>query len=152
MLTIRDREYLRAVFILKGVIKPVGPSRLSQYTGVSKEAAFQEMRRLEVLGFGEYFLKKGLKLNNKAISIIENDIKKHHILEKFLKKYLNMSHEEACIESCNIDAFISEKLIKNIAGKIGFTNKGYCGCNLNHPIEPEDLKKCNWVMKKVLSE
>jgi len=150
MLTIRDREYLRAIFILKGITKPVGPSKLSQYIGVSKEAAFQEMRRLEALGLGEYILKEGLKLNDKSISIVENDIKKHHILERFFKKSLNMSHEEACIESSNIDPFISEKLMKNIASKIGLTNKGYCGCNLNSPLEPEDLKKCNWVKKTIV--
>ena len=117
--------------------------------GVTKEAAFQEMRRLEILGFGKYVLKKGLKLNNKAILIVEKDIKKHHILEKFLKKTLNISHKDACIESSKIDPFISEKLIKNIVSKIGIINKGFCGCNLKSPIDPEDLKKCNWIKKRI---
>jgi Mn-dependent DtxR family transcriptional regulator len=44
------------------------------------------MRRLETLGLGEYIFKEGLKLNNEAILIVENDIKKHHILERFFKK------------------------------------------------------------------
>ena len=148
MLTIRDREYLRVIFLLNGIIKPVGPSRLSIYTGISKEAAYQEMRRLEALNLGEYVFKKGLKLNDIATAIVENDVKKHHILEKFLKKSLNIPHKEACIESSKIDPYISEKLMKNIANKISPTNKGYCGCNLSSPIKPEDLKKCNWIKKK----
>jgi len=149
MLTIRDREYLKAIFLLKGATIPVGPSPLSKSIGVTKEAAFQEMRRLEVLGFGKYILKKGLKLNNNAISIIKNDFKRHHILEKFLKKSLNMSHEEACEESTNIDLYISEKLMNNISNKIGQFNTCNCGCNLKSPLELKDLKNCNWIKKTI---
>jgi Mn-dependent DtxR family transcriptional regulator len=149
MLTTRDREYLKIIFLLEGTIKPVGPSHLSKFIGVSKEAAFQEMRRLEFLGFGEYISKEGLKLNNKAVSIIENDAKRHHILEKFLKKSLNISHEEACQESTNIDPYISEKLMNNILSKIGPFSTCDCGCDLKSPLQLKDLKNCNWIKKTI---
>ena len=149
MLTNRDREYLRGIFLLEGTIKPVGPSQLSKCIGVSKEAAFQEMRRLEFLGFGKYIPKEGLKLNDNAISIVENDVKRHHILEKFLKKTLNMSHKDACDESINIDPYISEKLMNNISNKIGLFDICDCGCIIKSPIEIKDLKNCNWVKRTI---
>jgi Mn-dependent DtxR family transcriptional regulator len=152
MLTNRDRQYLRGIFLLKGNTEPVGPSTLSKFIGVSKEAAFQEMRRLEFLGYGKYKPKEGLKLNKKAISIIENDVKRHHVLEKFFKKSLNMTHEEACEESTYIDPYISERLMNNISNKIGFFEVCDCGCPINSPLEIKDLKKCNWIKKNLLTK
>ena len=152
MLTIRDKEYLKAIFLLKGASKPVGPSQLSKSINVTKEAAFQEMKRLEILGLGKYIKKKGLKLNKNAILTIESDFKKHHILEKFLRKSLNISHEEACKESINIDPYISEKLIDNISKKIGPLNNCDCGSSIKLSFKLKDVKNCNWIKKTVNGE
>jgi len=145
MLTVRDREYLRAIFILYGSQKPVGPVLLADKMGVSKECAFQEMRRLDVLGYGEYVLRKGLKLNKLAISIVENDFKKHHFFEKFLQETLGMTHEEACHESSCIDPFVSEYLMQSIYNKTGTLRNGSCGCRMKTPLNPNDLKDCHWI-------
>ena len=39
------------------------------------------MKRLEKLGFGNYIIKKGLRLNKKAIAIVEKDIYTKKLLE-----------------------------------------------------------------------
>ena len=86
MLTNRDRQYLRAIFRLRGSTRYVGPQELATDMGVTKVCAFQKMRRLEALGLGEYTIRKGLMLNREGAEMVEEEIRKHHLLEKFLKE------------------------------------------------------------------
>jgi Mn-dependent DtxR family transcriptional regulator len=108
------------------------------------------MKKLEKLGFGKYIYQKGLIINKKAIKLVENDIKRHHILENFFQESLDMTHEQACIESSTIDSFISENLLKNINEKIGPLHQGICGCNLKSPLKPEELRNCHWIKKTII--
>ena len=94
LLTNRDREYLRVLYMLKGSSTPVGPVKLSKKIGVTKVCAFQKMRRLEALGYGEYIVRQGLKLNNKAKKVVEQDVKRHHIIEAFLERKLGLAEAE----------------------------------------------------------
>jgi Mn-dependent DtxR family transcriptional regulator len=149
MLTNRDKQYLRAVFLLQGSTRPVGPMELAVKMGVSKVCAFQKMRRLEALGYGEYHLRKGLKLNDLGVLIIEQDIKNHHILEKFLEDTLKMTSREACDQSSHIGPFISEKLINNIANKIGTKSNCNCGNCLETPKNYSELEQCHWLKKSI---
>jgi len=149
MLTNRDKQYLRAVFLLQGSTRPVGPNELALKMGVSKVCAFQKMRRLEAIGVGEYFRRKGLKLNALGVLVIEQDIKKHHILEKFLKESLKMTFQEACEYSNHIGPFISEELIKNIADKLGKKMNCNCGYCLDNPENSAELENCHWLIKSI---
>jgi len=149
MLTNRDKQYLRAVFLLQGSTRPVGPMELALKMGVSKVCAFQKMRRLEAMGYGEYFLRKGLKLNSLGVLIIERDIKNHHILEKFLEDTLKITSREACDQSNHIGPFISEKLINNIADKIGAKTNCNCGNCLETPKNYSELEHCHWLKKSI---
>jgi len=149
MITTRDRLYLRAIFLLNGSEKPVGPLELSRSMDVSKEGAYQEMKRIEKLGFGKYLVQKGIIINKKALEIIEKDVKRHHLLEKFLQKSLDLSHDEACKESSNIDQLISEKLMEKIGKKIGPLSSEDCICVIKNPLHPDDLRKCHWIKKTI---
>ena len=149
MLTNRDKQYLRAVFSLQGSSKPVGPKKLAVRMGVSKECAFQKMRRLEALGYGEYFLRKGLKLNENGVFKIEQDIKTHHILEKFLEDTLKMTSQEACDHSNNIGPYVCDKLIDNIVNKMKLDINCNCGNCLESPKDSTELEQCHWLRKSI---
>ena len=149
MLTNRDKQYLRAVYLLQGSKRPVGPKVLALKMGVSKECAFQKMRRLEALGYGEYYLRKGLKLNNNSVQVIEQDVKKHHILERFLENTLELTSQEACDHSTHIGPFICDGLIDNIADKIGSKMDCNCGNCLETKKKSTELEHCHWLKKSV---
>jgi Mn-dependent DtxR family transcriptional regulator len=149
MLTNRDKQYLRAVFLLQGSTHPVGPQELAVKMGVSKVCAFQKMRRLEALGYGEYLHRKGLLLNKLGILIIEQDIKKHHILEKFLEDTLKMTFQEACDHSSNIGPFINDRLISDIADKIGKEMNCNCGNCIETTKNSDNLENCHWLSKSI---
>jgi len=149
MLTNRDKQYLRAVYLLQGAIRPVGPKVLASKMGVSKECAFQKMRRLEALGYGEYTIRKGFKMNEKGIFVIEQDIKKHHILEKFLENTLKMTTKEACDHSNHIGPFICDTLINDIAEKIGNDMSCSCGYCLDTFNKSTKLEHCHWLIKSI---
>lgn len=148
--TQRDREYLRGLFILKAHEKPVGPSDLSDLMEVSRVGALQKMRKIESLGYGEYIENKGLILNDEAIELIKEDIKKHHILEIFFRKSLDMEPEEACKESSSIQPFVRSKLVKKIYEE--FEEELDCVCG--HCVDPDtdttpkDLYDCHWYKKR----
>jgi len=149
MLTNRDKQYLRAVFLLQGSTHPVGPKSLAVKMGVSKVCAFQKMRRLETMGYGEYHLRKGLKLNDLGVLLIKEDIKNHHILEKFFQNTLKMTSREACDQSNHIGPFVSEKLINNIVNIIGEKTNCACGHCLETPKNYSELEHCHWLRRSI---
>ena len=149
MLTNRDKQYLRAVYLLQGSSHPVGPKVLANKMSVSKECAFQKMRRLEALGYGEYHLRKGLKLNDIGVQIIEQDVKKHHILEKFLENALEMTSQEACDHSNHIGPFICDGLLDNIADKMETNLNCNCGNCIDTKRNSNELEHCHWLKKSI---
>ena len=147
MITNRDKQYLRAVFLLGGASEPVGPKKLAIKMGVTKVCAFQKMRRLEAMGYGEYEHRRGLKLNNKGVFEIEQDIKKHHILEKFLQETLQMTSQEACDHSNHIGPFVGDVLLNDISNKMNFRMECDCGYCLDASKNFAELEHCHWLKK-----
>lgn len=149
MLTNRDKQYLRTVFLLQETNGHVGPNILAAKMGVTKVCAFQKMRRLEAMGYGEYEPHKGLKLNLFAIQTIEQDIKKHHLIEKFLEDSLKITFQEACEQSNHIGPFISDKLMNNIIDMFGEEMDCNCGNCFDSKLNSAELGHCHWLKKGV---
>ncbi len=146
--TSRDREYLRAVFLLGRGEEPVGPSQLGDLIKVSKVAALEKMRRLEAMGFGEYIHRKGLLLNKDGVSVVQRDIKRHHVVEKFLEDNLGMDSTEACRESSAMDPYVSDKFLENAVTALGEKASCDCGCCIEDYYEPKILYECHWFKKQ----
>jgi DtxR family Mn-dependent transcriptional regulator len=149
MITNRDKQYLRAVFTLKGATEPVGPNELATKLGVSKVCAFQKMRRLEAMGYGEYYPRKGLQLNETGISMVEQEVKRHHVIERFLENTLKITSQEACDHSSNIGPFINERLIDNIANNMEAVIDCRCGHCLDTSPNGTELKHCHWLNNSI---
>ncbi len=147
-LTGRDREYLRGLFLLKAHEEPVGPAEIAKVMKVSRVATLKKMRRLEYLGYGEYITRKGLKINSEAEELVQKDIRKHHLLEKFLETTLDMGSEEACDESAALDISVSGNLLERMDSKYGNDLNCDCGCCISADYEPEDLYDCHWYQKQ----
>ncbi len=145
----RDREHLRALFLLKAQEKAVGPSELSEFMNISRAGALKKMKKVERLGYGDYVPKKGLRLNKEATKTIKKDIHRHHALEIFLRESLNLSEEEACEESDILDEHISERLIEKICDEFEEELSCDCGYCIDPNVEPniEELYRCHWVQK-----
>ncbi len=148
--TKRDREYLRALFFLGAHEKPIGPSKLSDLMGISRAGALQKNRRIEELGYGEYIPNEGLLLKENAVDSIKEDISKHHILEFFFSKTLDMDPEEACREASNIESVVSSRLISKILKEFGDELECECGSCIDPEkvSDPEELYDCHWYQKR----
>jgi Mn-dependent DtxR family transcriptional regulator len=149
ILTHRDREYLRVIFSLNGSNLPVGPADLAKSIGVSKECAYQKMRRLSHLGYGDYHLYKGFQLNKKAIDLVEEDTKRHHILEHFLQKTLHIDHQQACTEASKMDATITANIYRLILDRFALSEPMCCGYNPSQRLTPGKIKQCPWFQQIV---
>ena len=147
MLTNRDRQYLRVIFRLKGSSRYVGPKELANAMGVTKVCAFQKMRRLEALGMGEYTIRKGLMLNNEGAALVEEEIRKHHVLERFLKDTLNMSQEEACNHSSHMGPSVCEEMLNSITENMGEDIDCECGHCLHDCNDHKGAEECHWLKK-----
>jgi len=149
-LTNRDHEYLRIIYLLNGSTQPIGPVKLAKKLGVSKVCAFQKMHRLQALGYGDYQPGKGLKLNTKGRKIVEQDVKRHHILESFLQQNLGLTHKQACLEAEKLDQSMSPMLFKKIKSTENRLSSSCCSYNPNEKPTSSDLKNCPWI-KRLLS-
>lgn len=143
-LTHRDREYLRVIYSLNGATLPIGPADLAKNMGVSKECAYQKMRRLSFFGYGDYHLYKGFQLNEKAINLVEEDAKRHHVLEHFLQKTLNITHQQACMEAIKMDATLSPGLYRRIFSQFILSEPMCCVYDFSKQLTPKKIKQCPW--------
>jgi len=148
-LTNRDREYLRIMYFLHGKDEYVGPVKLANVMGISKVCAFQKMHRLSALGYGSYKTYEGLKLNEKAIAIIENDMRRHHIIESFLQEKLNLSHNQACREAELLTESMSTFLFQCISKSTLEQQSHCCEYSTKHELTPEIMQNCPWVKKSI---
>ena len=142
--TCRDEEYLRAIFLLNGLDKPVGPTELAKTLGVNKVSSYEKMRRLEYLGFGKYVLRKGFLLNSDGAALAQSDIHRHHVLERFIQHELGFDSEKACRESTRMGSHVSTELMKRITEKLDKNDSCECGYCLNPPFNPQELFNCHW--------
>ncbi len=147
-LTSRDREYLRGLFLLGGGDEPVGPSELGELIEVSKVAALEKMRRLEAMGLGEYIHRQGLLLNKVAVTVVQRDIRRHHVVEKFLEDNLGMDSTEACRESSAMDPYVSDNFLNIAAMALGDGLSCDCGCCIEEYYDPKVLYECHWFKKQ----
>lgn len=147
MLTDRDRQYLKIIFRLGGKSEPVGPVALANELGVTKVCAHQKMHRLEAMGYGRYIRRKGLQLTEAGTNVVEEEIKRHHILEKFLEKNLDMSHEQACDHSDHIASSVCAELLRAITTNIQDDLDCDCGHCLHECGEHSGLENCHWLRK-----
>ncbi|MFO8109555.1 MAG: metal-dependent transcriptional regulator [Thermoplasmata archaeon] len=147
-LTTRDKEYLRALFLLEAYKHPIGPAEVAKMMNVSRVAVLKKMRRLEYMGYGDYVSRKGLLINQRSVNLIQRDVRKHHLLEKFLETTLDMESEEACDESAVLDVSVSNNLLEKMDSKYGEDLHCDCGCCISTYYEPEDLYDCHWYQKQ----
>ena len=147
--TNRDLSYLQAIYYLGGNKVSISPTKLSSQLKVSKVTAYQKMKRLVVLGFGNYKRQKGFKMNNKSINDIEKFIFQHHVLEHFFTKTLGVSCSQACNESSQITANLSDEFITTIFEMLGEPANCNCGCKIPPPYEKETLKGCSWCQQSL---
>jgi Mn-dependent DtxR family transcriptional regulator len=133
--------------MLQGSTNPIGPVKLSKKIGVTKVCAFQKMHRLEALGYGKYILRKGLQLNKKATDIVEQDMKRHHVLESFLQKKFGLTHDQACLEAEKLDQSMSKHLFDKINDTYIKPTSSCCSYNPMHKPKVSDLKTCPWIQR-----
>ena len=151
MLTQNDKTYLKALYLLNAHHKPIGPSKLAHNTHITKEAAYQQLRRLQNLGYGDYQPRKGLLLNTTALSTIKDDIYCHHLIEHFLQHSLNLSPQEACQHTYHLQAHICKPLLEVIKRNVGTTTCNTCGERLS-PTQADHLTTCHYLNQKQRKE
>ncbi len=148
-LTQRDGQYLKAVYVLGGHEEAVGPAMLARKMDVSRVGALKKMRRLTSMGYGEYLDYQGFILNEAGVQAIQTEMRRHHVIEKFLQISLEMKSEAACDESSRVGQYVSKEAVESMSQKLGDELTCECGCCIEPPYDPEDLMQCHWVRSQM---
>jgi len=123
--------------------------KLADAMGITKVCAFQEMHRLQALGFGVYKPYKGLLLNDIALEIVKHDMDRHHIIEAYLHKYLGLTQNQACNESDILSESLSPYLFHKISSQMIDGVSFCCDYSSNQKLTPEIMKTCPWIKKSI---
>lgn len=147
-ITSRDTEYVKTVLCLGGFDDPIGPSRLAEEMDISRVAALKKMRRLEELGLGEYVDSKGLLISDKGLDFVKEEARKHHLVERFLQKSLDLEHDVACGEASKIASNFSDDLLRVLADSFVFDKPCDCGFEASGETDVKDLLNCPWISRR----
>ncbi|OUJ19228.1 Mn-dependent transcriptional regulator DtxR family [Methanonatronarchaeum thermophilum] len=148
--TEKNIQYLRTIIKKNGHKKPIGPSTVAKERNISRAGAYKKMKKLSKQGYGDYIPGKGFLITEKGLKTIKNEIKKHHIVENFLRTHLNLTPEESCKESYKIAPSFSEKLIKKIEQNSEINMKYRCNFHTQQKITNKHLPECHWIKEKTL--
>jgi len=143
-LTERDLEYLRCIYVLGDGNIEVTPSMLALKLNISKVTAYQQMRRYEGMGLGRYERQKGFKLGREGRSMVEESIRRHHVIEHLLAEALDIPCKEACLESARIQYSLSDDFIELAFKRTGEPSNCECGCKISPPFDIDELNGCTW--------
>ncbi|WGI17556.1 iron dependent repressor, metal binding and dimerization domain protein [Methanonatronarchaeum sp. AMET-Sl] len=150
--TERDIQYLRTIIKQNGHKKPVGPAKVAEERQISRAGAYKKMKHLSKHGYGEYIPGEGFLITEKGLKTIKNEIKKHHIVENFLRTHLNLTPKESCQESYRIAPFFSKNLIKKIEEKTDHNIKYKCKFHTEKKVTTKHIPECHWTKQKTLTK
>ena len=124
-----QENYLRLIFELEngGGVRNID---LARKLNVAKASVFEILRKLRKLGFVELKKYGKIFLTKKGKVYGEKHFDRHFIIRDFVKKYLNLSHEDAINEACKLEHSFSDDSfikIKNLVRGNEMPNPGYVG-------------------------
>ena len=126
-LTPTEASYLKEVYELVKDGTPVPPIALSRAFGVSRVSSMEMLRKLEAKGYGEYWPRRGLALNESGKRTAEALIRKHRLFECLIFEKLGVPRADVCCEAGQVDRFLSDSLATRMEDALGHPDTCPCG-------------------------
>lgn len=100
--------YLETILRLINTGTNVRSIDLAREMGYSKPTISEQMKKFRLNGYININSEGHISLTDKGMEIAEKTLEKHNALIKILKK-MNVSDENAVIDACRIEHYISEE-------------------------------------------
>jgi DtxR family Mn-dependent transcriptional regulator len=121
-LTIAQEDYLKALYHLGGMERPVPTSRLADRMAVSPASVTEMLGKLAGMGLISYDRYHGAGLSEKGEAAALEMIRHHRLVEMFLVETLGYAWDEVHDEAERLEHVISERMEERIYDMLGRPN------------------------------
>lgn len=118
-LTRSQQDYLKALYLLHGDLRPVPTRDLAQRLGISSPSVSEMVARLSSQGLVDRDGSRGLQLTREGKRVALELVRHHRLLEMFLVKILGYSWDEVHEEAERLEHVISERMEAQIFELLG---------------------------------
>ncbi len=129
-LTARDCRYLR--FLRDSESNP-SPTEIAREFGVRLPTAIAVLRRLEGMGLIEYRRGEGVKLTPDGLSVSEELLWRHRVIEAFLCEELEIDPEIACEAATRLEVLLPRESLARLCERMGHPRACPHGRPIPHP-------------------
>jgi DtxR family Mn-dependent transcriptional regulator len=114
-----QEDYLKALFLLHGDVRPVPTGDLAQRLGISSPSVSEMVVRLSAQGLVEHDRYRGQQLTREGRRVAVELVRHHRLLEMFLVQVLGYSWDEVHEEAERLEHVISERMEARIFELLG---------------------------------
>jgi len=108
-------DYLEAIYVAHLNNKPLKGAQLARELNVSRASVSEALARLVSKKLINYNSYEAISITKSGITEAKKVYNKHHILELFFEKVLEIDKKEASENACKIEHIISENIINKIS-------------------------------------
>jgi DtxR family Mn-dependent transcriptional regulator len=114
-----QEDYLKALFLLHGDVRPVPTGDLASRLGISSPSVSEMVSRLSAQGLVEHDRYRGQQLTKEGRRVAVELVRHHRLLEMFLVRVLGYSWDEVHDEAERLEHVISERMEARIFELLG---------------------------------
>ena len=114
-----QEDYLKALYLLDGVRRPVPTRELAQRLGISSPSVSEMVARLTSQGLVVHDRYRGQQLTREGRKVALELVRHHRLLEMFLVQVLGYSWDEVHDEAERLEHVISERMEQRIFELLG---------------------------------
>ena len=113
-------DYLKSIFKLEKESTPVGTRKIAEFLKISSASVTKMLQKLEGQKLVNYASYQGVRLTKKGAGIALATLRRHRLLELFLKEELGYSWDEVHEEAERLEHHVSERFVERIAEILGY--------------------------------
>ncbi|WP_421077826.1 metal-dependent transcriptional regulator [Methanothermococcus sp. Ax23] len=115
MISSNIEDYLERIYLfIQKHKRPVKTTELAKILNVNPSAITSMAKKLHSEGYVIYEPYVGILLSKKGEEVAKKTIRKHRIIETFLRDCLGMDADKSSEEACRIEHAISEETIEKL--------------------------------------
>lgn len=114
-LTASLEDYLEAIYNLENNNQTVKPVDISKMFNISRASVTEALKKLTNKGLINYGRYEMLSLTEQGLSMAQNIVSKHKILQDFFEFELGLPTEEASLNACRIEHVITDNAYQRIS-------------------------------------
>ncbi|UXM85044.1 metal-dependent transcriptional regulator [Methanococcus aeolicus] len=115
MISSNIEDYLETIYLfIKKNDRPIRTTELAQLLNINPSAITSMAKKLHSKGYILYEPYIGIRLTEKGKEVAKKIIRKHKIIESFLRDYLKLDEKKASEEACKIEHVISDETIAKL--------------------------------------